>query len=62
MYNTCGYIAKKELGTSILGCQPIDGVLGVLSSNQINIATFFHQMGDTHIYSGIVTLTLATLL
>ncbi len=26
----------------------IDGVLGVLSSNQLNIAIFVHQMGDTH--------------
>ncbi len=26
------------------GCKPIDGVLGVLSSNQWNIATFVHQM------------------
>ncbi len=33
-------------GASILGSEPIDGVLGVLSSNQINIATFVHQMGD----------------
>ncbi len=24
----------------MLGCKPIDGVLGVLSSNQIHIATF----------------------
>ncbi len=34
----------------VLGCEPVDGVLVVLSSNQINIATFVHQMGDTHIY------------
>ncbi len=32
----------------VLGCKPVDGVLLVLSSNQINIATFVHQMGDTH--------------
>ncbi len=31
----------------MLGCEPIDGVLGVLSSNQINIATFVLQFGDT---------------
>ncbi len=37
---------------NILGCEPIDGVLGILSSNQINIATFFHQMGDTRHPSG----------
>ncbi len=29
--------------------QVMEGTLGVLSSNQINIATFFHQMGGTHI-------------
>ncbi len=32
----------------ILGCEPVDGVLVVLSSNQINIASFVHQMEDTH--------------
>ncbi len=36
-------------GASIRECEPINGVLGILSSNQINIATFDHQMGDTHI-------------
>ncbi len=30
----------------VLGCEPVDGVLVVLSSNQINIATFVNQMGD----------------
>ncbi len=30
----------------LLECEPVDGVLVVLSSNQINIATFVHQMGD----------------
>ncbi len=29
----------------------MDGVLGVLILNQIDIATFFHQMGDTHLPS-----------
>ncbi len=33
----------------VLGCEPVDGVLVVFSSNQINIATFVHQMADTHI-------------
>ncbi len=33
----------------VFGCEPVDGVLVVLSSNQINIATFVHQMGNTHI-------------
>ncbi len=33
----------------ILGCEPINGVLGVLSLNQINIGTIFHQLGDTHL-------------
>ncbi len=28
----------------VLGCEPIEGVLLVLSSNQINIASFVHQM------------------
>ncbi len=29
-----------------LVCDPIDGVLGVFSSDQINIAAFVHQMGN----------------
>ncbi len=29
----------------LFGCEPVDGELGVLSSNQIHIATFVHQMG-----------------
>ncbi len=28
------------------GCEPVDGVLIVLSSNQLNIATFVQQIGD----------------
>ncbi len=34
---------------SVHGCEPVDGVLVIHSSNQINIATFFHQMGDKQI-------------
>ncbi len=34
----------------ILGYEPVDGVMVVLGSNQLNIATFVHQMVDTHIY------------
>ncbi len=30
----------------VLGCEPVDGVLVVLSSNQLNIVMFVHQMGD----------------
>ncbi len=30
----------------VLGCEPVDGVLVVLSSNEINIPTFVHQMVD----------------
>ncbi len=30
----------------VLGYETVDGVLVVLSSNHINIATFAHQMGD----------------
>ncbi len=30
-------------GISIFGCEQIDRALGILSSNQINIATFSHQ-------------------
>ncbi len=26
----------------VLGCKPVDGVLGVLSSNQLNITAFAH--------------------
>ncbi len=37
-------------GASILGFEPTDGTLaGVLSSNQINIATFVYQLGSTHL-------------
>ncbi len=43
---------KQQHGGNILGCDPIDGVLGVLSSNQINIASFLHQMVDVCIPSG----------
>ncbi len=32
----------------VLGSKPVDGVLVVLSSNQLNIATFVHQMGDVY--------------
>ncbi len=41
---------SKNLGQydrpRVLGCEPVDGVLVVLSSIQLNIATFVHQMGD----------------
>ncbi len=30
----------------VLGCEPVDVVLDFLSINQVNIATFVHQMGD----------------
>ncbi len=33
----------------VLVREPVDGVLVVLSSNQINITTFVHQMGDTNL-------------
>ncbi len=36
----------------VLGCQPVDGALVVLSLNQITIATFVHQMGDVCLPSG----------
>ncbi len=46
-----GSVYRKNLGQydrpRVLGCEPVDGVLDVLSSNQINIAAFVHQMGDT---------------
>ncbi len=32
--------------SGVLGCKLVDGVLVVLSSNQSNIVTFVHQMGD----------------
>ncbi len=41
---------QKNLGQydrpRLLGCEPVDGVLIVLSSNQLNIATFVYQMED----------------
>ncbi len=30
----------------VRGCELVDGLLVVLSSNQLNIAVFVHQMGD----------------
>ncbi len=36
----------------VFGCKSVDGVLIVLISNQLNIATFIHQMGDTNILQG----------
>ncbi len=36
----------------VLGCEPVNGVLGVLSPNQLNIATFVHQVGDVCLPSG----------
>ncbi len=36
----------------VLWCEPVNGVLVVLSSNQINTATFVQQMRDTHLPSG----------
>ncbi len=43
----------------ILGCKPVEGVLVVLSSNQINIATFVHQMVDTHLPGCLLATRLA---
>ncbi len=31
---------------TVVGCEPVDGILVVLSPNQLNIATFVHQMVD----------------
>ncbi len=49
-------LRKSEILSKSLGqydrprvLEPVDGVLVVLISNQINIATFVHQMGDTQI-------------
>ncbi len=33
----------------VLGCEPVDGVHDGLSSNQLNITTFVHQMGDMYV-------------
>ncbi len=42
-------ICIKNLGLydrpRVLGCEPVDGVLVVLSSNQLNIATLAHHIG-----------------
>ncbi len=50
------YLNIKNLGQydrlSVLACKPVDGVLVVLSSDQLNIATFVHQMGDMCLPSG----------
>ncbi len=54
MYCYFSKIQSNNLGQynrpRVLGCEPVDGVLVVLSSNQLNIATFVHQRGDTHIF------------
>ncbi len=46
----------KHLGqydrARVLECEPVDGVLVVFSLNQIRIATFVHQMGETYLPSG----------
>ncbi len=34
----------------VLGCKPVDGVLVVLSSNQLIMAMFVHHMGDVCVY------------
>ncbi len=45
--NMCQYDRPR-----ILACELVDQVLVVPSSNQINIATFVHQMGHTYLPSG----------
>ncbi len=46
-------LSSKLMGLGgVLGCEPVDGALLVNSSNQTNIATFVHQMGDTYLPSG----------
>ncbi len=44
---------QKNLGQydrpRILGCEPVDEILVVLSSNQLNIAMFVHQMADVYV-------------
>ncbi len=35
----------------VLGFEPVDGVLVVLSSNQLHIVVFVHQMGDVCVCS-----------
>ncbi len=51
----------KNLGQydrhSILGCEPVDGVMVVLSSNQLNIAIFVHQMEDVCFYTFCIPLS-----
>ncbi len=43
----------------VLGCEPVDGVLDVLSSKQINITTFVHPIGEKHhLPSGSVNVAL----
>ncbi len=55
---TCN--SRNNLGQydwpGVLRCEPVDGVLVVLSSNQINITMFVHQMGDAHISTYDVTV------
>ncbi len=44
---------SQQHGANILGCKPLDGVLGVPCSNQINVAIFSTRW-DTHIYPNTV--------
>ncbi len=51
IYTTLNWIkVYKDLSQydrpRVLRCEPVDGVMVVLSSNQLNIAMFVHQMGD----------------
>ncbi len=42
----------------IFGRELVDGVLVVLSSNQLNTATFVHQMGDVCVSHLVKQLTI----
>ncbi len=42
-------IAAKYDRPGVLGCEPVEGVLDVLSSNQLNIV-FVHRMWDVNIF------------
>ncbi len=51
IYTTLNWIkVYKDLSQydrpRVLRCEPVDGVMVVLNSNQLNIAMFVHQMGD----------------
>ncbi len=67
IWNIYIIINRKNLGQydrpTVFGFEPVDGLLVVLSSNQLNIATFVHQIGDvciSHLVAKFIWFELRT--